>query len=384
MKVLHLANVIGEQKGGGVHEVVSNFYKYQKLLGHEPHIWFPGADEDASTIRLDDNLKGLATFGDSKYGLVKALFQKIPNEIKSFDIIHQHGIWMPISIYNKKIRRNSKLKSVIQPHGYLEPFRLNISKYKKKLAFTFFEKSNLESASVLIACAEDEGVKLKEMFPNKDVAVIHNGIPLSFFDEPSLRNANGNKKKRLLFLSQIIPIKGLERLFEVIADIGVHRFVGWELLIAGYEENNYTKLLKKIVNDLRLDNLVSFVGPKLGKEKVEIFDNTDVFILPTFNENFGIVVAEALARGIPVITTTGTPWEELNTYNCGFYVDNSNEGLKKGLLEILESSQKELYEMGSRGRTLIESKYLWNKTTIRTIELYDWIINGGVKPGFVI
>jgi len=384
MKILHLSNVIGSHKGGGVHEVVSNFYKNQKLLKHEPHIWYPGSEDDANSIRLDDNIKTLPTFGDSKYGLVKGLFQKIPKEIDSFDIIHQHGIWMPISMYHKKIRRSSKLKSVIQPHGYLDPFRLNISKYKKKFAFNLFEKSNLEDAAVLVACVEGEGVKLKKMFPKKDIAVIDNGISLDFFNEPSLKDLANKKKKRMLFLSQIIPVKGLERFFKVITEIGIEKFDDWELLIAGYGDENHTKFLKKLVDDLNLNQLIRFVGPKFGQEKKYLFDNSDVFVLPSFSEGFPIVVLEALARGIPVITTKGSPWEELNTKECGFWVDNTNEGIKEGLLNMLDKSEKELQDMGGRGKKLIESKYLWSKTTKRTIILYDWVLNGGKKPDFII
>lgn len=384
MKILHLANVIGEHKGGGVHEVVSNFYKNQKLLNHEPHIWYPGSHDDANSIRLDNNIKALSTFGATKYGFIKQLFQKVSREIETFDIIHQHGIWMPISIFNKKLRKNSKLKSVIQPHGYLEPFRLNISRFKKKIAFNLFEKSNLEGASVLIACAEQEAIKLKKLFPHKDIAIINNGISDEFFNEPFLKYKIVKKKMRMLFLSQIIPIKGLERLFQVIYEIGVDRFKNWEFLIAGYDDKNYIKILKKLVNKLDLQKLVFFVGPKLAKDKVEIFDNTDVFILPTYNENYGIVVAEALARCIPVITTKGTPWKELKTKDCGFWVENTNDGIKNGLLNMLDKSRKDLSKMGVRGRKLIESKYLWNKTTKRTIVLYDWILNGGQKPDFIL
>ena len=132
MKILHLSNVIGEHKGGGVHEVVSNFYKYQKLEQHEPHIWYPGPDKDADSIKLDNNVKGLSTIGDLKYGLVKDLFQAVPESMNDFDIIHQHGVWMPMSLYARKIKIHAKLKSIIQPHGYLESFQLEISKYKKK------------------------------------------------------------------------------------------------------------------------------------------------------------------------------------------------------------------------------------------------------------
>jgi glycosyltransferase involved in cell wall biosynthesis len=383
MKILHLSNVIGESKGGGVHEVVSNLYKYQKALHHEPHIWYPGDEKDADSIRLDENIRNLETYGNLKHGFVKELFRSIPPDINKFDIIHQHGIWKPISLYTKRIRRKTKIKGVIQPHGYLEPFRLNISKYKKRIVFNLFEKSNLNDANAIVACAYDEAYKLKKLFPKKDIAVVPNGISLDFF------NAKNNKpivkeKKRMLFLSQIIPIKGLERLLRVINDIGVKEFIDWDFLIAGYEDKDHKSFLKKLTKELNLLDLVSFVGPKLGDEKVSIFDSADLFILPTFNENYGIVVAEALSRGVPVLTTKGTPWEELNTNNCGFWVDNNEEGLKKGLLQVLEMSDGELKGMGERGRTLVEEKYLWNKTTLNTIELYEWVINGGVKPDFFI
>ena len=130
--------------------------------------------------------------------------------------------------------------------------------------------------------------------------------------------------------------------------------------------------------------MVCFVGRKNGAEKIEIYDNSDIFILPTFNENYGIVVAEALARGIPVMTTTGTPWGELDTLNCGLWVNNTHEGLKKGLLDILSLSKHQLRDMGSNGRRLVADKYLWDRTTLRTIELYRWILHGGVKPDFVL
>jgi glycosyltransferase involved in cell wall biosynthesis len=384
LKILHLSNVIGVKKGGGIHEVVSNFYKYQKQLNHEPSIWYPGDVSDADSIRLDNNIRELDTYDVGQLGILKGLFEAVPNEVSNFDIIHQHGIWTPLSLYAQKLRRKSKLKMVVQPHGFLEPYRLNISKYKKKLAYQLFERSNLSNSSALIACSEDEAVKLKGMFPKKDVAVVFNGIAPDFFSEASTRSVAGKNKKRMLFLSQIIPLKGLERLFHVISDIGVDLFSEWEFLIAGYGDELYINSLKALVIRLNLTSMISFVGTKIGTEKFNIYDDSDVFILPTFSENYGIVVAEALARGVPVLTTTGTPWVELNDLHCGLWVDNSDEGLKHGMLKILEHSSLQLREMGQRGRTLVEEKYLWDKTTGRTIELYRWLLYGGSKPDFIL
>ena len=122
----------------------------------------------------------------------------------------------------------------------------------------------------------------------------------------------------------------------------------------------------------------------MGQEKLEVFDNATFFILPTFNENFGIVVAEALARGLPVITTRGTPWEELNKYNCGLCVDNTEDGLKSALLKVLSHSETKIVEMKLNGRRLIAEKYLWDRTTLKTIDLYKWILHGDTKPDFIL
>ena len=75
MKILHLSNIIGEKKGGGIHEVVKNFYKYQKKLHHSPSIWYPGSETDADEIRLDNNIKSLNSFGSGQLGILKGLIQ---------------------------------------------------------------------------------------------------------------------------------------------------------------------------------------------------------------------------------------------------------------------------------------------------------------------
>jgi len=376
--------VIGENKGGGVHEVVSNLYINQKKLQHEPHIWYPGPDEDADSIRLDDNIKGLATYCDSKYGFVKNLFGSVKHDIDKFDIVHQHGIWKPLSIYSRKIRKGNKLKAVIQPHGYLLEHSYNLSKYKKFIALNLFERSNLKNANVLIACAMHEALVLKKIFPHQEIAIISNGVSLEFFNAQTNLNNYSNSKKRMLFLSQIIPVKGIERVLRGIHSIGSSKFSNWEFIIAGYENVSYKNYLIKTIDHLNLNNLVSFVGPIFGQNKIDLYDSASVFILPSFSEGRPISIIEALARGVPAITTKGTPWEELNKNNCGFWVDNSEDGIKIGLLKLLKTSDNELIEMGKRGKELVESKYLWNKITVKTIELYEWVLNGGTKPDFFI
>ena len=91
------------------------------------------------------------------------------------------------------------------------------------------------------------------------------------------------------------------------------------------------------------------------KEKVQLFKENDIFVFPSFSENYGIVVDEALQAATPVITTTGTPWSDLLQYNCGWYVEPTIDGLSEALLEALSINLKDLRGMGLRGRAYISS-----------------------------
>lgn len=382
MRILHLSNIIGQKKGGGIHEVVSNLYRYQKKHNLEPHVWYPGDNEDADSFRLDNNIKCLDTYGDRKFGFVKDLFKPISEEVNKFDILHQHGIWMPVSLLSKKLKKQTTIKKIIQPHGFLMPYSRNLSKLKKDLIFSIYERSNIESSDMLVACAKEEALVLRNLFPNKNIAVIPNGISDDFFNAKN-ETENFKRKKRMLFLSQIIPVKGLERIIKSFKEIGVNNFSDWEFIIAGYEDAQYKRILEKMITDFGLKDVVKFIGPKFGLDKIKMFDNSDVFVLPSHSENFGLVIAEALSRGVPVLTTKGTPWSELESNNCGFWVDNTDLGIKKGVLQILQSSEEELKEMGLRGKKLINEKYLWSKCSQKTSEMYQWILNGGLKPSFI-
>ena len=101
-----------------------------------------------------------------------------------------------------------------------------------------------------------------------------------------------------------------------------------------------------------MDNFVKFIDPVSGEDKVDLYDSCYIFILPSFNENFGIVVLEALSRGLPVIATMGTPWNELVNNQCGFWVANNENGIQNALNKILEMSINDLKKMGMKGRNL--------------------------------
>ena len=129
---------------------------------------------------------------------------------------------------------------------------------------------------------------------------------------------------------------------------------------------------------------MDFVGFVSGKEKYDRLSRLSALMVPSAQENFGMIVPEALICGTPVYASLGTPWGELNDWNAGWWKDNAPGTIAGVIEEILSKSDEELLAMGKKGRMLIEEKYEQHKVAGMMMQLYEWIINGGVKPDFVM
>ena len=132
---------------------------------------------------------------------------------------------------------------------------------------------------------------------------------------------------------------------------------------------------------------ISYIyGPEScrGDEKINIMSSADFFILPTFNENYGIVIAESLSRGVPAITTKGAPWSLLNTENCGLWVDNNEEGIKRGLKQAFNMSEKDMCRLKENCINTSAKYFLWENIVPKTLQLYKWLLREiEEKPDFV-
>lgn len=386
MRVLNLANVAGLNRGGGVHEVAFAYFILQNVYGLDSNLWFPGIKNEeiligkGLTTDLKNRIKALSTYLNPNYGLLKNI-SSLKKELHNFDLIHQHGLWLRNS--ELSISASDKKPIIIQPHGYLEPYSLKMSSFKKKVSYNLFEKINLTKSSLLIGCSEREVEHLRDLFPNKDIALIPNGVWSDFLKKPK-ENRPQSKKKRMLFLSRIHLSKGIERLFLAFSKLDKTKQNDWELIIAGNGDVKYVEILKSYALKLGINSKVIFYGPVYNDDKIKLIDSCNLFILPTYTENFGIVVAEALARSVPVLTTQGAPWESLLTTNSGFWVENNQEGIEIGLFEAVSKSTDELQKMGNNGKNLVLEKYVWEDIGFKTIELYKWLLGEVFKvPDFV-
>jgi glycosyltransferase involved in cell wall biosynthesis len=150
---------------------------------------------------------------------------------------------------------------------------------------------------------------------------------------------------------------------------------GWRIVIAGNEEEGCRAKLEALIRGKELEADFEFVGFVDGARKQACFDAADLFVLPTYSENFGIAVAEALANELPVITTTGAPWRDLLAHRCGWWVAPGVQGISGALIAALNCEPEELKEMGRRGRQLVIDKFSWEKIGTSALEVSEWLLD---------
>ena len=143
------------------------------------------------------------------------------------------------------------------------------------------------------------------------------------------------------------------------------------LVLAGSDLIGYRKDIERMIKELGLEDSVVLTGEVAGEEKDCLLANAEVFVLPSYSENFGIVVAEAMAWGRPVIASTATPWGEVADVGAGWWVKPEEEALAQALYEALGTRQEELDAMGAKGRALVERSYTWSAPAERLTKAYE-------------
>lgn len=364
MKVLHYIPSIGKS-GGGVSA-------YLHLLAHdlgkivELHIvCHPHNDEHKL-----DNCQIHYIEGDIKHPIkMKKQFCNLLDEIKP-DIIHINGCWMLQCSLTIFWAKRKGYPVVLSPHGMLEPWDIKKNYWTKKLpALLLYQKHSIQKCDCLIATSDNERNNLQTLGYNKNVTIVPNGININGIECKKTWKEN----KTILFLALYRKNKGIDLLMQAIAQIK-DKLYGWKVIIAGIEADYTINDLEIMAQQLGVSELVKIVGPLFGKQKWEAYAKADLFILPTLNENFGIVIAESYLSGTPVITTKGAPWSLIEDYKCGWWIERNIENLSKAILEFLSTTPEERMRMGLTGAKLVKEYFSSEIVALKMIDLYNAII----------
>lgn len=286
------------------------------------------------------------------------------------DIVHVNCCWMPDCAAIQRLAQDLGYKVVLTPHGMLEPWIMTRHYWTRKLpALLLYQKTAVMKADLLHATAQSENENLLKLAYNDKIKIVVNGIDVESIEMKS----SWKRNKEILFLSRIHVKKGINYLVEAVAQLK-GQMQGYVVHITGEGDTAYIEELKQQVARLGISELLSFDGGVYGNRKWELFRQADLFVLPTHSENFGIVVAEALASGTPVVTTKGTPWSELESEHCGWWTEVSTEAIVQALRNFLSYTEDELQVMGHNGRKLIEEKYSARKVAEEFVKMYESIL----------
>lgn len=214
------------------------------------------------------------------------------------------------------------------------------------------------------ATSDDEAREIHSHFPGARIVVIPNGVAAP----PVVSRSVSKEQLRLLFVGRLDPKKGIENLLAACAEFRARGSRTWSLTIAGAGRAGYAESLKRLAHALHIDSHVSFLGYVDAESRRRCYDNADVVVVPSYKENFGMVVAEALAHGVPVIASTGTPWRELPRRGCGLWVDNDPHSLMAALGEI---SAMPRADMGRRARAWMLRDFRWEDRAREFLQLYE-------------
>lgn len=341
-----------------------------------------GADVVVEAVRGGGHVAGMAVRSHRHEPLPFSALMRSPELRASLlrsasagTVIHAHNLWtMPVA-YAAEAAEAAGCPLVCSMHGALDPHSLRVSRMKKQAAWWLWQRRALARVDLFHATSEQEASHLRRCGLHAPVAIIPHGV-----DVPAAVRQPGATGPRCVgFLGRLHSIKGVDRLLRAWQGMAVER-PGWLLRICG-PDGGAARELRALATGIPR---VNFEPPIASAEKYCWLNRCDLVVLPSHGENFGLVVAEALAHGIPVIASTGTPWRGIADHGCGWWVDNDVASLRSTLLAATSLEETQLLEMGRRGREWMIQDFSWWSVADRMLAVYRWLLNTAGKPECVV
>lgn len=302
------------------------------------------------------------------------LRRALDEEARTASLIHMHGLWAMPNVYPAGAARRANIPLIASPRGTLGATPLSYSKWRKRIFWALIQGPAVRRAAALHATCDAEYEEIRDFGLKQPVIVVPNGVDLP----PDAPRFASSGPRRALFLSRLHPKKGIEMLLDAWSQL-CPRFPAWELRIAGPGQADYVRELKQRAARLGLDRVI-FIGPVYGEDKQREYRSAELFVLPSFNENFGMAVAEALSFGTPVVTTTGTPWSGLRDRGCGWWTEPDPDALESALAQALACDEQALIRMGASGRAWMAEEFSWDRVAADMEAAYRWILGRGERP----
>jgi glycosyltransferase involved in cell wall biosynthesis len=319
-------------------------------------------------IEIAENLRVRYCRRLMRHSVSLTLLRFLPSYLKWADVVHLTAVYSFPTIPTLLACKILDKPVVWTPRGAFRRWQ-GSTKVQVKAVWECICRSVAPGRLVLHVTSEEEAKESLEKFPKLKTFIIPNGVTIP----DQVTHHISNRSLRLLYLGRLHPIKGIENLLHACNILSGTSDNKWLLTIAGPGDQSYIRTLRALIEELELSQQVKMLGEVSGEVKKRVFENADIVILPSYTENFGMVVAEALVYGVPVIASKGTPWRRVEEKKCGLWVSNDAESLARAIKQM---SQMPLGEMGLRGREWMQREFSWNTKAEEMVNLYKTLSNG--------
>ncbi len=293
------------------------------------------------------------------------MFWRLPRMIRWADVVHLTAVYSPPTIPTLFLCRLLGKPVMWSTRGALQSWR---DRRRKNLKSVWEKTCDLfcrPERVMLHVTSEPEKLESIERIKHAQAVVIPNGVERS--QSNGHQRLRADDRTRLLFLGRLHPKKGIENLLQAMATMTN----GVTLSVCGEGEADYQARLKSLTAELDLTQRVTFHGRVDGEAKEQQFAEADICVVPSFTENFCNVVAESLARGVPVVASKGTPWARVTEVDCGLWVGNDAATLADAIRQM---QTMPLREMGRRGRRWMQREFSWPSIADQMIQQYETLV----------
>ncbi|HWP91117.1 MAG TPA: glycosyltransferase [Thermodesulfobacteriota bacterium] len=395
MRVLHITpSYFPAFKYGGPIEAVHLLNKALAKKGIDVDVFTTDTGlENGKSIPRDEwqELDGIRVryfrcYGYERYTFSPKIFLELLKDTRFYDLVHITSVWnFPVlaggiaSLLHKK-------PYILSPHGSIYPEAIGIkSKNKKMFYYNLIAKYYIKRASAIHFTTQDEKENAIGFLDIRNKAfVVPIGFDLSGFEELPRRGSFKNRyaalknRKYILFLGRINIKKGLDILVESFGEIA-KAYKDLYLVIVGANEGNegFKEEVKRRLKDVGLLERTIFTGMLRERDKLEAFVDAEVFVLPSYSENFGMAVVEAMACGIPVVISNKVGiHREVERNRGGIIVETNPDSLSRGIRALLDNEELKR-EVRTNGRKMVEEYYDIDKVADMVIKVYREIIRPG-------
>lgn len=397
MNILHVIHSL-DPRSGGPSSSVRQLARYQLERGHAVSIlttdaqsaepWAPDS-EYRRQLAGDPLLKGIRVLVAKGYGRWKPLarLRYSPRALQILDrlldgtanrapvdFVHVHGLFSHLTMEAPRLCRYWNVRYAVRPAGGLNPYCLKQgNQIGKRLLFAWRERRNMERAAFIHATSEREADELRELFPRQRIQVIPHGTDLPATEDARYARQVFFRKfptlegrRIVLYLSRIAPKKRLDLLIEAVRR-ALPKHPNLLLAVAGADAG-FQARAEAMVREHQLQKNVVFLGFLAGMLKEGAFGAADLLALPSEDENFGLVIAEAMAHGLPVLVSEGVDSHTfVKDARAGVVVKSTAQSVHRGLELLLAADLKTL---GANGRRYAQERLSWREIVLRLDALY--------------